>query len=69
MPALSEVPEEVSYLIKDADEHSTPRRGAYAEYIDPDKASMATRSVHLDEGTWQQSCNGRQPRSRRRSFR
>ena len=31
------------YLINDADEHSTPARGAYEKYIDPDKREMAIR--------------------------
>jgi predicted TIM-barrel fold metal-dependent hydrolase len=47
------------YLINDADEHSTPSRGAYEKYIDPDKREMAIRTVKHDDGTYETLYNGR----------
>ena len=50
------------YLINDADEHSTPSRGVYERYIDPDKKDMAIRVVKGD-GAWPQMLyNGRPAR-------
>jgi predicted TIM-barrel fold metal-dependent hydrolase len=57
-----------SYLINDADEHSTPRKGAYEDYIDPDKRHMAIRSVQLPDGGWQTQFNGRPPRLTAKNF-
>ncbi len=47
------------YLINDADEHSTPGRGAYERYIDPDKRDMAIKVVKTDGGRWEMTFNGR----------
>ena len=53
------VPEELGYLMMDADQHSTPARDAYERYIDPDKKHMAIRTVQNAEGKWEQIYNGR----------
>ena len=37
------------YLLTDADEHSTPRMGAYTEYIEPNKRHLAITYEALDE--------------------
>lgn len=55
----AQVPEELGYLMMDADQHSTPARDAYERYIDPDKKDMAIRTVKNDDGTWTQLYNGR----------
>ena len=43
MTATESETQVLPYLINDADEHSTPARGAYEKYIDPDKREMAIR--------------------------
>ncbi len=43
MTATESETQVLPYLINDADEHSTPARGAYEKYIDPDKRDMAIR--------------------------
>ena len=43
MTATQSETQVLPYLINDADEHSTPARGAYEKYIDPDKREMAIR--------------------------
>jgi hypothetical protein len=68
MPALSEVPTEIGYPINDADEHSTPRRNCYVDYIDPDKSDMAIRAVRRGDGTWEQTFNGRPAQFRSKNF-
>jgi hypothetical protein len=52
----------LSYLVNDADEHSTPRATAYEDYIDPDKKEMAIRTVTLADGSQTQVFNGRPKR-------
>jgi predicted TIM-barrel fold metal-dependent hydrolase len=52
----------LSYLVNDADEHSTPRATAYEDYIDPDKKEMAIRTVTLGDGSQTQVFNGRPKR-------
>jgi predicted TIM-barrel fold metal-dependent hydrolase len=37
------------YRLTDADEHSTPRRGAHMEYMDPDKKHLAITYGSIDE--------------------
>jgi predicted TIM-barrel fold metal-dependent hydrolase len=58
----------LSYLINDADEHSTPRATAYEEYIDPDKKDMAIRTVTLPDGRREQLFNGRNRRFTYKNF-
>jgi predicted TIM-barrel fold metal-dependent hydrolase len=57
----------LSYLINDADEHSTPRPTAYEEYIDPDKKHMAIREVEID-GSTVEIYNGRLPQFTAENF-
>ncbi|HEX5588352.1 MAG TPA: amidohydrolase family protein [Acidimicrobiia bacterium] len=56
------------YPINDADEHSTPARGAYEKYIDPDKRDMAIRYVTTDSGFPQALYNGRPARFTFKNF-
>jgi predicted TIM-barrel fold metal-dependent hydrolase len=58
----------LSYLVNDADEHSTPRSTAYVDYIDPDKKDMAIRSVTLPDGRQDQLFNGRPRRFTYKNF-
>jgi len=58
----------LSYLINDADEHSTPRTTAYEDYIDPDKKDMAIRTVTLPNGRRDQVFNGRPRRFTYKNF-
>ena len=58
MPESTSLP----YLINDADEHSTPRAGAWEEYIDPDKRDLAIRTVVDTDGRRRTLYNGRGPR-------
>jgi predicted TIM-barrel fold metal-dependent hydrolase len=59
---------ELSYLINDADEHSTPAANAYERYIDPDKKEMAIRMVKGDDGRRQMIYNGRPARFTFKNF-
>ena len=52
----------LTYLLNDADEHSTPSRHAYEKYIDPDKREMAIRTVEGDDGRSYTVYNGRRAR-------
>ena len=52
----------LAYLINDADEHSTPARGAYERYIDPDKRDMAIKFVTNRHGRPEIVYNGRPAR-------
>ena len=52
-------PRALPYMMNDADEHSTPARGAYEKYIDPDKRDMAIKYVQTDKGWPQALYNGR----------
>ncbi len=58
----------LSYLINDADEHSTPRASAYEDYIDPDKKDMAIRTVTGPDGRRDQVFNGRPRRFTYKNF-
>jgi len=58
----------LTYAVNDADEHSTPRSGAYEDYIDPDKKDMAIRSVTLPTGRRDQVFNGRPRRFTYKNF-
>jgi predicted TIM-barrel fold metal-dependent hydrolase len=58
----------LSYLVNDADEHSTPRASAYEDYIDPDKKDMAIRTVTGPEGRRDQIFNGRPRRFTYKNF-
>jgi predicted TIM-barrel fold metal-dependent hydrolase len=62
------VPEELGYLMMDADQHSTPARDAYERYIDPDKKDMAIRTVKGPDGKWDQIYNGRPRKWRAKNF-
>ena len=41
MSALIEPSSRLSYLVNDADEHSTPPTSAYQQYVDPAKRHLA----------------------------
>jgi predicted TIM-barrel fold metal-dependent hydrolase len=56
------------YLINDADEHSTPSRGAYERYIDPDKREMAIRFEGGQRDRGQIIYNGRPARFTFKNF-
>src|SRR4051794_4386888 len=58
----------LTYLINDADEHSTPRATAYEDYIDPDKKDMAIRTVTTADGKREQIFNGRKKRFTFKNF-
>jgi predicted TIM-barrel fold metal-dependent hydrolase len=58
----------LTYLVNDADEHSTPKPTAYQEYIDPDKREMAIRDVTLPDGRRTQIFNGRPRRWTYKNF-
>jgi predicted TIM-barrel fold metal-dependent hydrolase len=58
----------LSYLVNDADEHSTPRATAYEDYIDPDKKDMAVRTVTGPDGRRAQVFNGRPRRFTYKNF-
>jgi predicted TIM-barrel fold metal-dependent hydrolase len=66
--ALIATESSLSYLINDADEHSTPRPTAYEDYIDPDKRDMAIRTVTLPDGRREQVFNGRPRRFTFKNF-
>jgi predicted TIM-barrel fold metal-dependent hydrolase len=68
MTTVSNETEGLPFLINDADEHSTPRMGAYEEYIDPDKKAMAIRLVGQDDGTSTLLYNGRPPQFTFKNF-
>ena len=68
MTTVSNQTEGLPFLINDADEHSTPRPGAYEEYIDPDKKAMAIRLVRNEDGTSTLLYNGRQPQFTFKNF-
>jgi predicted TIM-barrel fold metal-dependent hydrolase len=61
-------PSGLPYRVNDADEHSTPRSSAYADYIDPDKRDMAIRTVKNDDGTSSRIFNGRPARFSFKNF-
>jgi predicted TIM-barrel fold metal-dependent hydrolase len=56
------------YLLADADEHSTPRFGAYVEYIDPDKRHLAITWTRKDDGEMEALYAGRPARLRPKNF-
>jgi predicted TIM-barrel fold metal-dependent hydrolase len=56
------------YLLTDADEHSTPRFGAYEEYMDPDKRHLAIRVTRGDDGRLDFTYAGRPARLRAKNF-
>jgi predicted TIM-barrel fold metal-dependent hydrolase len=59
----------LDYLLTDADEHSTPRRGAHLEYIDPDKKHLAITYDGIDEkGRPQVLYAGRPAKLRAKNF-
>jgi predicted TIM-barrel fold metal-dependent hydrolase len=62
MAIRTQAPSQLTYLINDADEHSTPRRDAYEEYIDRDKRHMAIKAVTGQDGRTKLLYNGRPPR-------
>jgi predicted TIM-barrel fold metal-dependent hydrolase len=66
--ALIDTETSLSYLINDADEHSTPRPTAYEDYIDPDKKDMAIRTVTMPDGRREQIFNGRPRRFTFKNF-
>jgi predicted TIM-barrel fold metal-dependent hydrolase len=50
MSALIESESKLSYLVNDADEHSTPPVAAYMQYVDPDKRHLAVTEISRDHG-------------------
>jgi predicted TIM-barrel fold metal-dependent hydrolase len=56
------------YLLTDADEHSTPRFGAYEEYMDPDKRHLAIKVTRGDDGRFELTYAGRPARLRAKNF-
>lgn len=57
------------FRLTDADEHSTPRRGAHIEYMDPDKRHLAITYDGFDEkGRPQIRYAGKPPRLQPKSF-
>src|ERR1700683_1687576 len=56
------------YLLTDADEHSTPRFGAYEEYMDPDKRHLAIKVTRGDDGRLEITYAGRPARLRAKNF-
>jgi hypothetical protein len=56
------------YQLTDADEHSTPRFGAYEEYMDPDKRDLAIRYVRNDDGRMEVLYAGRPAKLRAKNF-
>ena len=68
MSAQATAERSLPYLINDADEHSTPSRGAYERYIDPDKRDMAIRVETDPEGRWRMVFNGRPARFTFKNF-
>jgi predicted TIM-barrel fold metal-dependent hydrolase len=56
------------YLLTDADEHSTPRFGAYEEYMDPDKRHLAIKVTRGDDGRFEITYAGRPARLRAKNF-
>lgn len=56
------------YQLTDADEHSTPRFGAYEEYMDPDKRDLAIRYVKTDDGRFEVLYAGRPAKLRAKNF-
>jgi predicted TIM-barrel fold metal-dependent hydrolase len=65
-PGAAEV--KLPYLLTDADEHSTPRFGAYEEYIDPDKKHLAITARVSAEGRMEILYAGRPARLRPKNF-
>ena len=47
------------FLLTDADEHSTPRWGAHAEYMDPAKKDLAVTTVRKEDGSFERLYAGK----------
>jgi predicted TIM-barrel fold metal-dependent hydrolase len=56
------------YLLTDADEHSTPRLGAYEQYIDPDKRHLAITTKARPDGRLDVLYAGKPPKLRPKNF-
>jgi predicted TIM-barrel fold metal-dependent hydrolase len=68
-PAGTEAEAGLPYRLTDADEHSTPRFGAYMDYIDPSKKHLAITYGSVDErGRPQVLYAGRPARLRAKNF-
>ncbi|HEY7105385.1 MAG TPA: amidohydrolase family protein [Acidimicrobiia bacterium] len=50
MAALIDADTKLTYLINDADEHSTPPVSAFADYIDPANRDVAITEIHREHG-------------------
>ncbi len=59
MSALIESTTRLSYLVNDADEHSTPPVSAYQQYVDPDKRHLAITDVIRSNGRHEMIWGGR----------
>jgi predicted TIM-barrel fold metal-dependent hydrolase len=56
------------FLLTDADEHSTPRFGAYTDYMDPDKKHLAITRVRNQDGKIETLYAGKPARMRAKNF-
>jgi predicted TIM-barrel fold metal-dependent hydrolase len=56
------------FLLTDADEHSTPRWGAHAEYMDPAKKDLAVTTVRKEDGSFERLYAGRPAKLRPKNF-
>jgi hypothetical protein len=61
-------PAKLPYLLTDADEHSTPRLGAYEEYIDPDKRHLAITTKARPDGRLDVLYAGKPPKLHPKNF-
>ncbi|HEX5587160.1 MAG TPA: amidohydrolase family protein [Acidimicrobiia bacterium] len=59
-------PEAFDFPLTDADEHSTPRFGAHAEYMDPDKKHLAITTTRTEDGKYETLYAGRPARMKLR---
>ena len=59
MSALIESTTRLSYLVNDADEHSTPPVSAYQQFVDPDKRHLAITDVIRSNGRHEMIWGGR----------
>ena len=59
MSALVEPTTRLSYLVNDADEHSTPPVSAYQQYVDPDKRHLAITDIRRQDGKHEMIWGGR----------
>jgi predicted TIM-barrel fold metal-dependent hydrolase len=50
MSALIDAETRLTYLINDADEHSTPPLSAFIDYIDPERRDVAITEIHRENG-------------------